>query len=63
MEAETQRDVGFEPAPGPANIEAVVGFATARRAVWVGPPLIALFGLHHLVLEARVLASLRQLYE
>lgn len=45
MEAETQRDVGFEPAPGPANIEAVVGFATARRAVWVGPPLIALFGL------------------
>ncbi len=46
MEADTSDvAVGFEPAPGPVDIEAKIGLATARRAVWVAPPLIALFAL------------------
>ncbi len=45
MEAEVKNGIEFQPAPGPANIEAVVGLATARRAVWVGPPLVILFGI------------------
>jgi uncharacterized membrane protein YqjE len=36
---------GFEPAPGPLDIEAKIGIATARRAIWVAPPLVALFAL------------------
>lgn len=36
--------VGYEAAPGPRDIEAKIGIATARRAIWVGPPLVALFG-------------------
>jgi hypothetical protein len=44
VEAETSDvSVGFEPAPGPADIEAKIGLATARRAIWVAPPLIAIF--------------------
>ena len=36
---------GYEPAPGPGDIEARIGLATARRAVWIGPPLVAVFAL------------------
>lgn len=36
---------GYEPAPGPGDIEAKIGMATARRAVWIGPPLVLLFAL------------------
>ena len=36
---------GYEPAPGPYDIEAKIGIATAKRAVWVGPPLVAIFAL------------------
>jgi hypothetical protein len=47
VEAETQTDVSTEygPAPGPTNIEAKIGLATARRSIWIAPPLIALFAL------------------
>ena len=47
VDAEAQEDVstGFEPAPGVPGIEAEIGIATAKRAVWVGPPLVALFFL------------------
>jgi hypothetical protein len=47
VEAETQRDVssGYEPTPGLPGIEAKIGLATAKRAVWIGPPLVALFYL------------------
>lgn len=45
MEAEVKNGIEFQPAPGPSNIEAVVGLATARRALWVGPPLVLLFGI------------------
>jgi hypothetical protein len=44
VEAEVKGGLEFEPAPGPSNIEATVGIATARRAVWIGPPIVALFG-------------------
>jgi hypothetical protein len=36
---------GYETAPGPPDIEAKIGVATARRVVWVGPPVIAAFAL------------------
>ena len=36
---------GYEPAPGPGDIEAKIGMATAKRAVWIGPPLVLLFAL------------------
>ncbi len=36
---------GYEAAPGPADIEAKIGIATARRAVWVAPPIILIAGL------------------
>ncbi len=36
---------GYESAPGPADIEAKIGMATARRVVWVAPPLILIYGL------------------
>lgn len=46
MEADTSDvSVGYEPAPGPLDIEAKIGIATARRAIWVAPPLVALFAL------------------
>ena len=46
MEAETS-DVatGFEPAPGPVGVEAKIGMATARRAIWIAPALVAVFGI------------------
>ena len=34
---------GYETAPGPPDIEAKIGRATARRALWVAPPLILVF--------------------
>ena len=36
---------GYEIAPGPADIEAKLGMATARRALWVAPPLVLIFAL------------------
>ena len=36
---------GYETAPGPPDIEAKIGLATARRALWVAPPLIIAFWL------------------
>jgi hypothetical protein len=47
VESETQTDVSteFGPAPGPVDIEAKIGLATARRSVWVAPPLIILFAV------------------
>ena len=45
METEAPDDVStrFEPAPGAANIEAVIGFDTVKRSVVVGPLLIVFF--------------------
>ena len=46
MEADTSDvSVGFEPAPGPLDIEAKIGIATARRVIWVAPPLLVVFAL------------------
>lgn len=36
---------GYETAPGPPGIEAKIGLSTARRVLWVAPPLIVAFGL------------------
>lgn len=36
---------GYETTPGPAGIEAKLGLATARRVVWVAPPIIAVFAI------------------
>jgi hypothetical protein len=36
---------GYEPAPGPGDIEAKIGVATAKRVIWVGPLLVAVFAL------------------
>lgn len=36
---------GYERAPGPTDIEAKIALATSRRAMWVAPPLILIFGL------------------
>jgi hypothetical protein len=36
---------GYEPAPGPGDIEAKIGMATAKRVLWVGPILIVIFAL------------------
>jgi uncharacterized membrane protein YqjE len=36
---------GYETAPGPADIEAKIGVATARRVVWIAPPVILVFWL------------------
>ena len=36
---------GYEQAPGPADIEARIGVATARRILWVAPPIILIAGL------------------
>ena len=36
---------GYETAPGPADIEAKIGLATARRVVWIAPPLILIFAV------------------
>ncbi|MDX2343172.1 MAG: hypothetical protein QNL12_05260 [Acidimicrobiia bacterium] len=45
MEAESNVAIGYEAAPGPKDIEAKIAIATARRAVWVGPPIIVVFAL------------------
>ena len=45
MESETDVSTGYEPAPGPTDIEAKIGLATAKRAIWIGPPLIVLFAV------------------
>ncbi|MCP4963823.1 MAG: hypothetical protein GY926_01155 [bacterium] len=45
MEPDTNVATGYEAAPGPRDIEAIIGVATARRAVWVAPPLILIFWL------------------
>ena len=45
MEAESNVGIGYEAAPGPKDIEAKIAIATARRAVWVAPPIIAVFAL------------------
>lgn len=46
MEAESPNvAIGYEAAPGPQDIEAKIAIATARRAVWVAPPLVAVFAL------------------
>ena len=45
MEPESNVAIGYEVAPGPRDIEAKIGIATARRAVWVAPPLILIFGV------------------
>ena len=36
---------GYETAPGPADIEAKIGIATARRVVWIAPLIILVFWL------------------
>jgi hypothetical protein len=36
---------GYEIAPGPADLEAKIGIATARRAFWVAPPIIVIFAV------------------
>lgn len=36
---------GYEQAPGPRDIEAKIGMATARRALWVAPPIVAVFAI------------------
>ncbi len=36
---------GFTPAPGKVDVEAILARHTVRRAVWVGPPLVVLFGV------------------
>ncbi len=36
---------GYETAPGPADIEAKIGVATARRVLWVAPPIIVIAAL------------------
>ncbi len=41
----TDTQTGFEAAPGAANIEVKIGLATARRAIWIGPVLIGVFGV------------------
>lgn len=45
MESESNVAIGYEAAPGPRDIEAKIGIATARRAVWIAPPIIAIFWL------------------
>lgn len=37
-----QNDIltGYETAPGPRDLEAKIGMATARRALWVAPPIV-----------------------
>ena len=45
MDADKQDMTGYEPAPGPVDIEAKLGMATARRALWVAPPLILIMAL------------------
>ncbi len=37
-----QNDIltGYEAAPGPRDIEAKIGLATAKRVLWVAPPVI-----------------------
>jgi hypothetical protein len=35
----------YETTPGPSDIEAKLGLATARRVIWVAPPVVALFAL------------------
>ena len=34
---------GYETAPGPRDIEAKIGMATAKRALWVAPPIVIVF--------------------
>lgn len=47
MESKSGQDAptGFEAAPGAANIEAKIALATARRAIWIAPVLIAVFAV------------------
>jgi len=45
VDADKQDMTGYEPAPGPVDIEAKLGMATARRALWVAPPLILIVAL------------------
>jgi len=35
--------IGFGAAPGPGGIEAKIGLATAKRAVWLIVPIVAVF--------------------
>lgn len=35
----------YEMTPGPRDIEAKLGLATARRVVWVAPPVVAVFAI------------------
>jgi len=45
VDADQQNMTGYEPAPGPANIEAKLGLATARRVMWVAPPIILIMAI------------------
>ena len=45
MADQNQFPTGYEQAPGPRDIEAKIGLATAKRALWVAPPLILVFAL------------------
>ena len=36
---------GYERVPGPADIEAKIALATARRTMWVAPPIILIAAL------------------
>lgn len=40
-----ERLAGYETTPGPPDIEAKLGMATARRVVWVAPPIVAVFAI------------------
>lgn len=43
MESETVAIT--DPVPGSPDLEAAIGASIAKRALWVGPPLVALFWL------------------
>ena len=45
MGSENDVLTGYEVAPGPRDIEAKIGLATARRVLWVAPPLILILAL------------------
>jgi len=45
VDADQQNMTGYEPAPGPVDIEAKLGLATARRVMWVAPPIILIMAL------------------
>ncbi len=41
----TEIVTGYETAPGPRDLEAKIGMATAKRALWVAPPLVIAFAI------------------